>query len=1053
MFQQVQCIVHYYFLLRCAAHVTHSFDANYFRQIPHVAAKSDSLNISKLREHLQDQGHLRQARAILDTEVGFLTSQGAKHEACRSLLRACATSESIEPIWLIEGRTRLQLAQNLSQEHQVQDANREFGLACTLLQQAPVLASQNNSALFVELAKLRSTQQTDESLILKDWVQFIEHASSTEDYYIISTALTAAADNALEVFRKTPSDINRKIFWQWQPLAESMLEEVGDIYFLYIGRIATANTALFFAKNYGAILKWFQDFDVKYPNFNLWAIKIAGKRAEKQIYTDVGDKLNFDKTIEEMETLTMQMDAFWSDEGYNPPHRPDQQQSRMLSKLTFGSELTQEQNKTLDYVWYSQWSEPMVDTFLATEQILLQWLKQDAAKGKLTQVQLETILTFEKKPQEEVDVYHLLSQLTPERLSSHLYGNSSSPVSATSWASIFSTLYDWLIDNADYDEVKRHHLIVKLQENKVCKSWSSAVDRVTECENVIALGSRFNAKAKRTITFDLGHWLGRLASLKVIKYNEIHGHEILNEEIPEFGEILGNYSTALEYYRQQGQLHPQAVIWRGIALLYFHAAKILRPAALLAFLESLDSANDIYERMLEGWKYLRGWDKVEKLLIASQEQMRLQIFPLSIHIYCQFQASHHQVRNELIWNQIQVAKSIGLGWLMRTNGLEQPEGISIESLEHSPDFEALPTITVEEMQTITNDAGSDALYVDWYNGSSPGRNTSELLIATTSQGKTPRVLAIGMTWDKVNAILDKFLLLGVDDLCRIDAKKLLHKLNPLVAPLATLSKPGQVLVFSAVGRLHRVPLHALLVGGEVLIRRNPVVYSSSMTVLNVVFQNRKAYEQKSLDPYKAAIFGHPPSEQGLKTLASTAMKFSVKPYIHDSFTVLRFETALRDPSLNLIHYHGHVTFEENAPTDHGLELQDRRFTLRDVIDLAPLPSLSCHATLLGCGSGMSKTSVSNDVVGLVPAFLYAGAASTVSTLWRFDDEDASLYSTFFYEEFERPMAAIQGGRVDLARANQKAILKIMELKPELYHWAPFVLNGYWMMHVSGGKRP
>lgn len=159
--------------------------------------------------------------------------------------------------------------------------------------------------------------------------------------------------------------------------------------------------------------------------------------------------------------------------------------------------------------------------------------------------------------------------------------------------------------------------------------------------------------------------------------------------------------------------------------------------------------------------------------------------------------------------------------------------------------------------------------------------------------------------------------------------------------------------------------------------------------------------------------------------------------------------ALRDPTLSLIHYHGHVTFDENDPTEHGLELQDRRFTLRDIIDLAPLPNLSYHATLPGCGSGMSKTTVSNDVVGLVPAFLYAGAASTVSTLWPFDDEDASLYSTFFYEGLERPTANVLGGRVDLARANQKAVLKIMDLKKELYHWAPFVLNGYWMMNVSG----
>ncbi|KAI4175384.1 MAG: hypothetical protein LQ346_008084, partial [Caloplaca aetnensis] len=84
---------------------------------------------------------------------------------------------------------------------------------------------------------------------------------------------------------------------------------------------------------------------------------------------------------------------------------------------------------------------------------------------------------------------------------------------------------------------------------------------------------------------------------------------------------------------------------------------------------------------------------------------------------------------------------------------------------------------------------------------------------------------------------------------------------------------------------------------------------------------------------------------------------------------------MANPGLSLLHYHGHVTFQEGDPTDHGLELDDRRFTLRDVFDLAPLPN-SYHATLLGCGSGMTRTTVSNDVIGLVPAFLYSGAAST-----------------------------------------------------------------------------
>ena len=111
---------------------------------------------------------------------------------------------------------------------------------------------------------------------------------------------------------------------------------------------------------------------------------------------------------------------------------------------------------------------------------------------------------------------------------------------------------------------------------------------------------------------------------------------------------------------------------------------------------------------------------------------------------------------------------------------------------------------------------------------------------------------------------------------------------------------------------------------------------------------------------------------------------------------------------------------------------------------------------------MSKTVPTDDVIGLVPSLLYAGASSTVSTLWKFSDEDAAAYSESFYEGFlgggtkagdkwaeEVPSAG--DIVVNMAKANQKAILGIMQKRPELYHWAPFILNGYWMMRSPLSK--
>ena len=269
--------------------------------------------------------------------------------------------------------------------------------------------------------------------------------------------------------------------------------------------------------------------------------------------------------------------------------------------------------------------------------------------------------------------------------------------------------------------------------------------------------------------------------------------------------------------------------------------------------------------------------------------------------------------------------------------------------------------------------------------------------------------------------------------------------------MAAITQPGQTLVFSSIGSLHRLPFHALTLDGEILIQRNPIVYCSSLTVLNVVFKARKASEQQGTfdsRPFTASLFGDPPSPIGRKALASLAKKLSTEARIGDESNSSNFTTAITNPGLNLLHYHGHVTFLEGDPKDHGLELDDRRFNLRDVFDLAPLSS-SYHATLLGCGSGMSRTTLSNDVLGLVPAFLYSGASSTVSALWPFDDKDAAMYTQHFYEEFDNLLQSGQKGVVDLAKANQRAILAIMDKRPPLYHWAPFVFNGYWMLRLPG----
>ena len=116
--------------------MTENFDHQSFCQLPRVTGEKGKLNLTQLREAVQGQGRLRDARLILGFELGFLADQNAKEEACRSLLNACKFSGELEPIWLIESHTRSILAQALRRTGKVSAAEREAGLAIELLSEA-----------------------------------------------------------------------------------------------------------------------------------------------------------------------------------------------------------------------------------------------------------------------------------------------------------------------------------------------------------------------------------------------------------------------------------------------------------------------------------------------------------------------------------------------------------------------------------------------------------------------------------------------------------------------------------------------------------------------------------------------------------------------------------------------------------------------------------------------------------------------------------------------------------------------------------------------------
>ena len=87
------------------------------------------------------------------------------------------------------------------------------------------------------------------------------------------------------------------------------MEELSDIPYLWIFRLATGDIACTEEEDFGAILKWHEDFEMKYPSNHLWPRKKAVRKTNLIIYKRLKDEENFDRTNR---YIVADQDSFWS---------------------------------------------------------------------------------------------------------------------------------------------------------------------------------------------------------------------------------------------------------------------------------------------------------------------------------------------------------------------------------------------------------------------------------------------------------------------------------------------------------------------------------------------------------------------------------------------------------------------------------------------------------------------------------------------------------------------------------------------------------------------
>ena len=136
-----------------------------------------------------------------------------------------------------------------------------------------------------------------------------------------------------------------------------------------------------------------------------------------------------------------------------------------------------------------------------------------------------------------------------------------------------------------------------------------------------------------------------------------------------------------------------------------------------------------------------------------------------------------------------------------------------------------------------------------------------------------------------------------------------------------------------------------------------------------------------------------------------------------------------------LHISCHGEFDPDTPLASSLHLAPgETLTAQQVLDGL---RLDCDlVTLSACESGLSKVRRGDELMGLVRAFMVAGAPAVVATLWRVDERSTRLLMERFYRELS--------SGADPATALRRSQLYLRTLDSQFadpFYWAPFVLIG------------
>jgi CHAT domain-containing protein len=543
---------------------------------------------------------------------------------------------------------------------------------------------------------------------------------------------------------------------------------------------------------------------------------------------------------------------------------------------------------------------------------------------------------------------------------------------------------------------------------------------------------------------------------------------------PFFAQSETNLTAALTYYDNASIRKQAADTVFMLARLYTNAAlRLDQPLAgqlvdaALAHLSFAEENVDAMRREFTAGDTIVDVQTAKAALVKESTR----IYDLALELIC-----FHQQNATLAWQWVQRAKARGLIDMLGIN-LRIPERLleqlkdapgSLKQIELERDLtqqlnQASPGLKVElrqrlqqhwEQMTLDShltdylklrqgksltlgDVGEwwgitqtdqNCVFVDWFS------INDRLLLLTLRPNETPQITLLPIRSSTVRQFIQANLSPETLRTTLRNVPELLRELDTLIAPLAWLTNPSELLIFSPTQTLFAVPLHALELTNEPLLVRNPVVYVPSLSTLRYCLGEPKPTTTKPI----TAIIGDPNQNlaEAAMLVAHLGTQFGTTPLVGAAVTRDAFLKAITEAEL--IHFQGHAVHVPGQPLQSHLQLADGLFTAEELIKM---PSLRAKfVTLAACESATSQIAAGDEPMGLIPAFLYAKTQSIIATLWKVNQTSAAQLMRQFYDRLPN-----SSGRIHRAEALRQAALWV-RTQPGYespYHWAPFVLYGDW----------